>query len=161
MDPLTPFQTVGPYLRLGFLSALGPMTRADGGVAIVVSGRLLDGAGVGVPDGVLEFWAPGFDGLGRALTGDDGSYRLETRRPDGRDDAAAHFAVRVLARGILAECLTRVYFADDPRVGTDAVLQSVPEARRGTLLARPGGGGGAYHLDVILQGPGETVFFDL
>lgn len=160
MDALTPFQTVGPYLRLGFVTALDPMTRPHGGPPIVVTGRLLDGAGAGIPDGVLEFWAPGFASIGRALTADDGTYRLETQRPEAQDGAAAHFAVRVLARGVLTECLTRCYFADDPRTGDDPVLRSVPEARRATLVARLEADG-AYHLDVILQGAGETVFFDL
>lgn len=160
MDALTPFQTVGPYLRLGFVTTLGRMTRPGGGAPIVVTGRLLDGAGAGVPDGVLEFWAPGFDAIGRALTEADGTYRLDAQRPEAHGGGAPHFAVRVLARGVLTECVTRVYFADDPATAADPVLRLVPEARRSTLLAQPGADA-AYHLDVILQGAGETVFFDL
>jgi protocatechuate 3,4-dioxygenase beta subunit len=39
----------------------------------------------------------------------------------------------------------------------DPVLATVPEARRGTLLAQPTADG--YRWDIRLQGTGETVFF--
>ena len=50
----------------------------------MIHGRLLDGAGAGIADGVLEFWAPGFDAIGRVWTEADGGYRLTaTSRPGG------------------------------------------------------------------------------
>jgi protocatechuate 3,4-dioxygenase alpha subunit len=55
---------------------------------------------------------------------------------------------------------TRVYFAGDEALESDAVLALVPEGRRQTLLARPCDSGG-WLFDVRLQGDGETVFFDL
>jgi protocatechuate 3,4-dioxygenase alpha subunit len=132
---------------------------------IVIGGRLLDGAGAGIGDGVLEFWAAGFDGIGRVWTGADGGYRLEAVKPRTRIDAggavdAPHFAVRVLARGILTEYLTRVYFADEPDNARDRVLQCVPDDRRATLVALAGGPS-EYALDIVVQGDRETVFFDL
>lgn len=160
MGALTPFQTVGPYLTIGLRAGLAPMTRSGGGTPMVVTGRLLDGAGQGIPDGVLEFWAPGFDRIGRAPTGPDGRYRLETLVPDGPDRAAPHFAVRVLGRGILTAYVTRMYLDSHPANAADPVLQAVPDARRPTLMARAGADG-TYHFDVVVQGPGETVFFDL
>lgn len=165
MAGLTPFQTCGPYLHLGLRYGLGAMTSSDAGDAIVLHGRLLDGAGQGVPDGALEFWAPGFDGIGRVWTDADGGYRLDTRMPRTRvDDTgsthAAHFAVRVLARGILTEYLTRVYFPGDPACERDAVLALVPARRRSTLVAIPGPGPAEYRFDVVIQGDHETVFFD-
>jgi protocatechuate 3,4-dioxygenase alpha subunit len=39
------------------------------------------------------------------------------------------------------------------------VLAGVPAERRATLLARPTADG--YHFDLHLQGPDETVFFDV
>jgi protocatechuate 3,4-dioxygenase alpha subunit len=162
---LTPFQTVGPYLHLGLRIGLEPMTTAAEAPAIVLSGRLLDGAGQGIPDGVLEFWAAGFRGIGRAWTGPDGGYRLETRKPAARVDEdgrfhAPHFALRVLARGILTEYLTRVYFAGDDGHDRDVVLAQVPAERQPTLVAAAGPTASEYRFDVVVQGAGETVFFD-
>ena len=59
MAGLTPFQTVGPYLHLGLRFGLEPMT-SSGLTAVGLHGRLLDGAGEGIGDGVLEFWAAVF-----------------------------------------------------------------------------------------------------
>jgi protocatechuate 3,4-dioxygenase alpha subunit len=141
------------------------MTAPGRTTPVALLGRLLDGAGDGMADGVLEFWAAGFDGLGRVWTGRDGRYRLETVKPATHVDAggavhAPHFAVRVLARGVLTEYLTRVYFADDPDTERDVVLQAVPAERRATLVA-VAGAPGEYHLDIVVQGPRETVFFDV
>jgi protocatechuate 3,4-dioxygenase alpha subunit len=162
---LTPFQTVGPFLHLGLRVGREPMTSSGLTIPIAIRGRLMDGANEGVGDGVLEFWAPGFDGIGRVWTEADGRYQLKTVKPPARVDAkgavhAPHFAVRVLARGILTEYLTRVYFDDEPDNAKDPILQLVPERRRSTLIAvrrAPA----EYHLDVVIQGEHETVFFDV
>ena len=64
-------------------------------------------------------------------------------------------------RGLLKRLVTRVYFPDDPRHANDPILQLVDPARRKTLIAKAApGDAGSLHWDVILQGPGETVFFD-
>ena len=61
---------------------------------------------------------------------------------------------------------TRLYFDDEDAANAeDPVLNMVePRERRRTLLAkreaRPGGAA-AYVFDVRLQGPDETVFFDI
>jgi len=162
---LTPFQTVGPFLHLGLRAGLEPMTALGLTEPIVIHGRLLDGGGDGIGDGVLEFWAAGFDAVGRVWTEPDGRYRLVSVMPATRVDAdavvhAPHFSVRVLARGILTEYLTRVYFDGEPDNQRDPILCSVPAARRATLLALPGGAN-EYHFDIVVQGERETVFFDL
>jgi protocatechuate 3,4-dioxygenase alpha subunit len=162
---LTPFQTVGPYLHLGLHVGRESMTAPGLATPIVVHGRLIDGAGEGIGDGVLEFWAPGFNGIGRVWTEADGRYRVTAVKPLTRVDAnggmsAPHFAVRILARGILTEYLTRVYFDDEPDNARDTILQLVPEERRATLIAVRDAPG-AYHLDVVVQGDRETVFFDV
>jgi protocatechuate 3,4-dioxygenase, alpha subunit len=161
----TPFQTVGPYLHLGLHAGRSAMSAVGLATPVVIRGRLLDGAGDGIAEGVLEFWAAGFDGFGRVWTDSDGGYRLDAVKPASRRDGggavhAPHFAVRVLARGILTEYLTRVYFADDPDTERDVVLQAVPADRRATLIAKRQAPG-EYHLDIVVQGPGETVFFDV
>lgn len=163
MAGLTPYQTVGPYLHIGLRAGLGPMTSSASAPAIVLHGRLLDGAGAGIGDGVLEFWAAGFDGVGRVPTGADGGYRLETRLPAARRDGglveAPHFAVRVLGRGILTSYVTRVYFGGHPDNDADTILQAVPAGRRATLIAAPGAPS-EYHFDIVVQGERETVFFE-
>lgn len=165
MAGLTPFQTVGPYLHLGLRAGCEPMSAPGLSTRIVIEGRLLDGAGQGIPDGVLEFWAAGFAMVGRAWTASDGAFRLETLKPPTRVAGdgtvhAPHFAVRVLGRGILTQYLTRVYFADEPDSGRDVVLALVPAERRATLIAAADGPS-RYRFDIVVQGERETVFFDL
>jgi protocatechuate 3,4-dioxygenase alpha subunit len=162
---LTPFQTVGPFLHLGLRVGREPMTAPGSTRPIVLHGRLLDGAGEGIPDGVLEFWAAGFESIGRVWTDASGGYRLVAAKPHARIDPdgavhAPHFAVRVLARGILTEYVTRVYFEGDTEHARDVVLQLVPADRRGTLIAAASTPS-EYHLDIVVQGDLETVFFDV
>ena len=59
--------------------------------------------------------------------------------------------------------MTRLYFADEPANASDPVLQLVPDERRATLLAghETEGAANVYRFDIILQGVGETVFFNL
>jgi protocatechuate 3,4-dioxygenase alpha subunit len=161
--PLTPFQTVGPYLRLGLCSGISVV--CEGGTRIVIKGRLIDGAGDGIPDGVVEVWHPALSEVQRALTDRDGRFVIETLRPDavpgpGGREQAPHLAARVLARGILTQYVTRIYFEDESRNASDQILDLVPEARRHTLVARASGPD-SYMFDIVLQGEGETVFFDV
>ena len=107
----------------------------------------------------------GFCGFGRLPTGADGSCTFETIRPgrvaDGAGPAQApHINVCLFARGLLRQVYTRIYFAGDELIATDAVLAQVPESRRHTLVAHETTPG-AWLFDIRLQGDGETVFFDL
>ena len=75
---LTPSQTVGPFLSLVLPWPDGPEVVPTGTAAgFWIRGRLLDGDGEPVPDGVVETWqaapdgrfdAPGFRGFGRSAT---------------------------------------------------------------------------------------------
>ena len=163
MSSLTPFQTVGPYLSLGLRLGIQPSTVRDG-ETIVIRGYLLDGAGNGIPDGVLEWWHPSLPEVLRSLTASDGGFAIETVKPAatlaGAATLAPHFAVRVLARGILTEYITRVYFADEPTNTGDTVLAAVPESRRQTLIARSKSPS-EFRFDIVVQGENETVFFDI
>jgi protocatechuate 3,4-dioxygenase alpha subunit len=76
----------------------------------------------------------------------------------------------VFARGLLDRLVTRIYFpggSGGSGHAADPVLAAVPEERRRTLVAvREGTDGSAdraetYRFDIALQGPDETVFFDL
>ena len=155
------------------------------GEVIEVAGRVIDGNGDVVPDAMIEIWQanaagryasnddvrddaaldPHFIGFGRASTGSDGVYRFRTIRPGrvpgpGNSLQAPHLAVSVFGRGLIKRLATRVYFADGDGNDVDPVLGAVPEARRGTLIARRRNDG-TWWLDIILQGRDETVFFDL
>jgi len=153
MSTVTPFQTVGPYWSIGLRVGFEAPAVAHPGVRVVIRGRLIDGAGAGIPDGMLEWWQPGLPAVQRSTTENGGSFLLETIK-------APHIALRVLGRGILTQYVTRLYFADDPDTATDPVLTLVPQDRRHTLLAQPTAAG-EYSFDVIVQGENETVFFDI
>jgi protocatechuate 3,4-dioxygenase alpha subunit len=56
--------------------------------------------------------------------------------------------------------VTRLYFEDEPSNLEDAILALVPPARRSTLVAARIADG-RYRFDIVLQGAGETVFFDV
>jgi protocatechuate 3,4-dioxygenase beta subunit len=163
----TTSQTVGPFFSIG----MGWMKRDEiapasvAGERVAVEGRVLDGDGEPVPDALLELWQASMEGYGRVATDEDGRFRFTTVRRAGPagDPAAAgpapHIAVSVFARGLMKRLVTRMYFPDETANASDAVLNLVEPSRRGTLVAakRPEGG---LQWDVVLQGIGETAFFD-
>ncbi len=172
----TTSQTVGPYLHIGmtWLIIEDLASRNVAGERMSITGRVLDGDGRPVTDALLEIWqadargnygAPGFRGFGRSATDAKGAFRFKTIKPgrvagpDGKLQAP-HIAVNVFMRGLLKQLVTRIYFADEPANAGDPVLALVPDARRGTLLARKKGKAGALEWNVLLQGRDETVFFD-
>jgi protocatechuate 3,4-dioxygenase, alpha subunit len=185
----TPWQTVGPYFHYalpwtacGILA--GPQTRGE---RIEIIGQVFDADRVPVSDAMIEIWqanAEGryrhpddareelavdlhFIGFGRAPTDATGTFRFSTIRPGrvpgpGNTLQAAHIAVSVLGRGLLKRLVTRLYFAGAPENGEDPVLGLVEESRRSTLLAVPEPGApGTWRFDIVLQGAGETVFFEV
>jgi protocatechuate 3,4-dioxygenase, alpha subunit len=162
---LTPFQTVGPFLHLGLRAGLEPLSAGRPDSLVSIRGHLLDGDGAGIPDGVLEWWHPELPSVQRSFTGEGGSFAITTIKPstlatgDGRVQAP-HLAIRVLGRGMQTQYLTRLYFEDEADTAHDAILNLVPAHRRPTLMARPIGSR-EYRFDVVVQGPNETVFFDI
>ena len=156
--------------------------RAEG-EHIRVLGRVLDGEGQPIGDAMIEICQLdaqgreitsdaqvrdlGFRGFGRCGTGTDAQHRFEfhTVKPGTTGvGEAPHIDVIVLMRGLLSHAFTRIYFDDEaPANAEDPVLQTVPAERRDTLIARREAqpGGVAYHFDICMQGPHETVFFDL
>jgi protocatechuate 3,4-dioxygenase alpha subunit len=55
-----------------------------------------------------------------------------------------------------------MYFPDDTRNADDSILNLVEPARRPTLIAKKTAGSpGTLEWYVVLQGPDETVFFDV
>lgn len=107
---------------------------------------------------------PSFAGFGRVHTDADGCFAIETIKP-GRVPGpgrlqAPHLLVGLFARGLLARIVTRIYFDDEASNAGDPILERVPPDRRPTLVAASRGGG-LYRFDIALQGPHETVFFDV
>ncbi len=190
-------QTVGPYFafcltpepwgRTGIAS--NRLCRPDTpGEHIVIQGRVIDGAGAGVDNALVELWQAnaagryrhpaddradiplddGFTGFGRAMTDDNGAFSFDTVKPgrvpgQGNRTQAPHVGLIVQARGMMSHAFTRFYFADEAEANAgDAVLALVEEARRPTLIAarEETSGGPVYRLDIVLQGDGETFFFD-
>ena len=185
---LTPSQTVGPYFSMRLPWPEGPYVVTAGTPgAVTIYGRLYDGAGDPIPDGLIETWQAspegrfahpddprgplpdgdtGFRGFGRCPTGHDGTYKIVTRKPgtlpsgDGRVEAP-HIDVSVFSRGMLDRSVTRIYFPDEAEANAaDPVLETVPAERRATLIAVPAGEN-YLRFDINMQGPNETVFFDL
>ena len=166
----TPSQTVGPFFHFGLPPRPMDRTLATGDVEpISVLFRITDGEGQPVTDALVELWQrQGPAALfGRLATGEDGTCEFETVRSTSRSDAsgqqhAFHVNVCLLARGLLRQIHTRVYFAGDPALTQDPVYAMVPENRRSTLLAHPDPGRpGRWVFHVRLQGDNETVFFDV
>jgi protocatechuate 3,4-dioxygenase alpha subunit len=153
------------------------------GEPITIDGRVTDADGKPVDDALVEIWQanahgrydhpddardlplePGFKGFGRVPTDAAGGFRFTTIKP-GRVPApdggmqAPHINVTIFMRGMLKHLKTRIYFPEDPANAADPVLSRVPADRRGTLVAVPRGKT-AFEWNVVLQGRGETVFFD-
>jgi protocatechuate 3,4-dioxygenase alpha subunit len=153
------------------------------GERIRIAGRVLDGERQPVLDAMIEIWqADGqgryahpadprasnlrFVGFGRCGTGTHGDHRFvfDTVKPGPIDGQAPHVNVILFMRGLLSHLYTRIYFADEAHANArDPVLSSVDEARRHTLIAtrQAAPAGVVYRFDLHMQGPDETVFFDV
>lgn len=189
--PETPSQTAGPYVHIGLIphqagfqifetalgrAMVGPDTQGE---RIRIEGRVFDGLGDPCRDVLLEVWqadatgrynGPDFRGWGRTGTDfETGLYAFDTIKPGpapGRHGRpmAPHISMWMVSRGMNIGLSTRLYFADEMDANAvDPVLTLVEPSRRPTLLARREDRDGApvYVFDIRLQGPGETVFFDI
>jgi protocatechuate 3,4-dioxygenase alpha subunit len=153
------------------------------GERITLIGRVFDGEGKPVSDAMIEIWqadAQGryahpadprgsnsdFVGFGRLGTGTDPQNRFQFQTvkpgPVGADQAP-HITLILFMRGLLTHLYTRIYFSDEETANaSDPVLSAVPADRRRTLIAARSDGtnGVEYRIDIHMQGPEETVFFD-
>ena len=156
------------------------------GEEITVRGTVFDGTGTPLRDALVEIWQPDADGLfasanetrGRAdpnFTGwgrsagdmETGEFVFDTVRPgrvpwpDGRLQAP-HITVWVVARGINIGLHTRLYFADEAEANAeDPILSRLEHRNRIPTLLAQSEGEGTFRFDIHLQGPKETVFFDM
>ena len=154
------------------------------GERITVTGIVYDGTGTPLKDVLVEIWQadaaglypspdehrgeadPDFTGWGRRA-GDyqTGEWCFETIKPgpvpfpDGRM-MAPHITFWIVARGINIGLQTRMYFPDEDN-SADPVLTRLEHQNRVPTLIATQTGAGAYRFDIRLQGPDETVFFDI
>lgn len=184
----TAHQPIGPFYHFALTPGWETGDRSAGvmagpnarGERITLRIRLLDRDAMPVTNGMLELWHadsggkynhpadtqnktgdPNFHGFGRLATDEAGLCVFETVKPGRVESQAPHINVTIFAPGLLRPVITRFYFEGDAANASDQVLHLVPEDRRPTLLARPGAEAGVWHYDIYLQGPCETVFFDV
>jgi protocatechuate 3,4-dioxygenase beta subunit len=132
------------------------------GERIIVTGRVLDETGQGVPGTLMEIWQPNacgryvhwretsfpapldpnFIGVGQCVTGDNGEYRFQTVKPGpytcGNHPNAwrpAHIHFSLLGPSLGSRLVTQMYFANDPLFEFDPIFNSVPEHTRHRLIA--------------------------
>ncbi|MEV0122573.1 protocatechuate 3,4-dioxygenase subunit alpha [Streptomyces sp. NPDC050703] len=177
----TPSQTVGPFYGYALpFPGGGDVAPAGHPETITLHGYVYDGAGLPVPDALIETWQPGpdgsrsgapgslrhdpvtgrvigrdgvaFTGFGRVPTDPDGHWAVRTLPPGG----VPYISLAVFARGLLHHLHTRAYLVDAPG---DRLLGALAGERRATLVAEAGPDR-TYRFDIRLQGPGETVFLE-
>ncbi|MEU8185034.1 protocatechuate 3,4-dioxygenase subunit beta [Micromonospora sp. NPDC049047] len=191
-------EITGPLLGEGRVGALDhDLTRQhDGepqGQRIIVHGRVLDGDGRPVPHTLVEIWQanaagryrhardtwpapldPHFEGVGRALTDDQGRYRFVTVQPGAypwrnHDNAwrPAHIHFSLFGRAFTQRLVTQMYFPGDPLFFQDPVFNSVRDpAARARMIARYDHAATtpewalAYEFDIVLRGRESTPFED-
>ncbi|MDJ0614985.1 MAG: protocatechuate 3,4-dioxygenase subunit alpha [Rhizobiaceae bacterium] len=167
---------------LGALMKLGPVT----GQEITIEGAIFDGDGAPLLDALVEIWQadanglfnsanemrgasdPNFSGWGRCpVDMETGEFRFETVKPgrvpwvDGSLQAP-HITMWIVARGINIGLQTRIYFADEVEANlSDPILSQIDDRDRLTSLLANEDENGTHRFDVHLQGPRETVFFDI
>ena len=170
------------------------LTIQDGGEPlgerIVVTGRVVDGAGRPVAGQLVEIWQanaggryihkrdqhpapldPHFTGVGRCLTGADGSYRFQTVKPGpypwkNHHNAwrPAHIHFSLFGTDFTQRMVTQMYFPGDPLFALDPIYQSITDQRaRDRLVATYDHDvtqhewATGYRWDIVLTGSQRTL----
>lgn len=167
---------------LGSAMKRGPVK----GQEITIKGAVFDGMQTPLRDAMIEIWQPdaaglfpshnetrgqadpNFTGWGRS-PGDmeTGEFTFETVKPGAvpwphGGLQAPHITVWIVARGINIGLHTRLYFDDEPEANaSDPILSALEHQNRIPTLLAKGDGAGTYRFDIHLQGPNETIFFDI
>ncbi len=159
------------------------------GERMTVRGRLLDGDGRPVRGQLMEIWqanaagryihkrdqhpAPidsNFTGVGRCITGDDGSYLFTTIKPGpypwrNHRNAwrPAHIHFSLFGTDFTQRMITQMYFPGDPLFVLDPIYQSITDpAARARLVADYSHDESehewslGYHWDIVLTGSHRT-----
>lgn len=183
---ITPETTLGPFYPETFVPRdANDLTRIRfgqpqaEGEKIKLRGTVWDANNVGRPRILLEIWQanaagayrhpnelakdnldPNFDGWGRTLSADDGTFEFLTIMPGAAEEYAPHIKVSLLGTGI-DRLQTAIYFPGSPGLETDPVLKSLGD-RAHLLLAREEGvvnGTRSFRFDLQMRGRNETPFF--
>ena len=161
------------------------------GERIIVAGRVTDSDGRPVRGTLIEAWQtnaagryahdeddhpapldPNFTGLGRCLTGDDGSFRFISIKPGAypwrnQPNAwrPAHIHFSLFGQAFEQRLVTQMYFPGDPLLPFDPIFNSVPDTRvRERLIAKLDLASAipewalAYRFDIGLRGRAATPF---
>lgn len=158
--PQTMTERSGPVLGAGHVTELdADLTRQNPGEPIgqriIVSGRLLGDDGRPIAGQLVEVWQanaagryahsvdthdvpldPNFSGVGRCMTGPDGSYRFITIMPGAypwKNHRNAwrpmHIHFSVIGRAFTERLVTQMYFPGDPLLSHDPIFQSVRDPK--------------------------------
>jgi protocatechuate 3,4-dioxygenase beta subunit len=159
------------------------------GERIIVAGRVLDGDGRPVAGQLVEIWQanaagryihkrdqhpapldPNFTGIGRCITGPDGSYRFTTIKPGAypwknhlNAWRPAHIHFSMFGTEFTQRIVTQMYFPGDQLFPLDPIYQTiVDQDARDRLVAtydhnltEPEWALG-YNWDIVLTGPKRT-----
>jgi protocatechuate 3,4-dioxygenase alpha subunit len=170
MSKITPSQTIGPFSHEAWQWAVdhcNPERLQTSAPTITITGVVYDGDGAPVNDAQIEAWLPEAEtseaaqplpAFRRLPTGAEGEFSLRLSTPP-RPDGEPVAYVTVFSRGLTRHLFTTLFLEDDPALPRSAILEQVPAARRGTLIAKKTGEA-EYRWDIWLQTDKETVFFD-
>ncbi|WP_227270704.1 protocatechuate 3,4-dioxygenase subunit alpha [Roseobacter weihaiensis] len=178
----SPSQTAGPYVHIGCAPQTAGLEQRGMGapfghkmIAGVTPGHemtlditVLDGEGAPVKDALIEIWQAGpegsyaptaqFSNWGRqAADLTTGQARFQTLKPGALKGQAPHVLVWIAARGINLALTSRIYFPDENNASDPFMIAAGDRAE--TLVAAKAEPG--YTHVIRLQGPKETVFFDV
>ena len=132
------------------------------GQRLVLSGRVLDSDGRGVPNALVEIWQansagryvdkadpgfmpldPNFTGAGRCLTDSAGNYTFTTIRPaayagpKGTMFRPAHIHFSLFGQTLGQRLITQCYFDGDPLIEHDPIVEAIADPRgRRRLVAQ-------------------------
>ncbi len=160
----TPRQSLGPFYPRSAserpadtdadLLAFAGERLLSKGVALYLTGRVVDLRGTALPQAEVEIWQcdanavyhhpaggaaherdPHFQGYGRALTDADGRFHFRTVKPVAYPGRTPHIHVRVaaLSSTILA---TQLYLPNEPGNARDFLFRQLSAAEQATLTLR-------------------------
>ena len=153
------------------------------GARITITGTVIDGTGATLKDALVEIWQadsngiyaagdprgpgdPHFSGWGRqAGDYETGEWIFTTIKPGAvpfptGEMQAPHVTLWIVARGINLGLQTRMYFPDEDN-SADPLLNRLEHQNRVPNLIAEQTDPASYRFDIHLQGPRETVFFDI
>ena len=181
-----------PAMRPGEddLTRIGPGRNRAAGMAITISGRVLDSDLRPVRRTLIEVWNanthgryahaddegrspspldPYFHGFGRLVTDNDGRFRVRTIKPGGYVARAdidwkrpPHVHFSVVGGG--TRLVTQMYFPEEPLNLKDHIYLAIPESLRsravGKTIATANDAEPAFSFDMVVRGRYQTPLDD-